>query len=61
MSRRVWNALAPRAGDALRAARDFLRGFTGLPAAHERDASVADAASARRSLTERAEKRPRCC
>ncbi len=59
MSRGVWNVLARRAGEALRAARDFLRGFTGLPAACEHRAG--DAAEARRSLTERAERRPRCC
>lgn len=49
---RLFSALA----DVARAARDFLRGFTGLATAPR----VMDAA-ARRELEEAAERRPRCC
>jgi hypothetical protein len=42
--------------DVARAARDFLRGFTGLATAPR-----AMDAAARRQLEEAAERRPRCC
>lgn len=50
--------LADRLARAFRAARDFLRGFVGMPAATLR---AADAHDAQHALEERAGRRPTCC
>lgn len=45
----------------LSAARDFLRGFTGLPAPHLHAGELRDAAASRKALEARAERRRSCC
>ena len=53
-----------RVSAALRALRDFLAGFTGMPSArlHPPCAPECDTSSAARAaLTARAERRPSCC
>jgi len=53
--------MSARIASALAAARDFLRGFLGLPGTPGAPTPQGDAAAARRALAERAARRPTCC
>jgi len=53
--------VSARAAVALRAVRDFLRGFLGLAGAPGAPTPRGGVAETRRALAERAARRPPCC